>query len=145
MNTFCFGLSHRTAAVDTRERFAIPESALPEALTRLKTMPGLIEGLIVSTCGRTEFYVPESFGTAQLGIFFDSFYRNCRVGDERQLFYLWANRCVHHLLINFWSGLDGSWRNGNLWPGLACLRVCGRSKDDRQTPESTLSKIVLSQ
>jgi glutamyl-tRNA reductase len=37
----CFGLSHQTAAVDLRERFAIPESALPEALARQKTMPGL--------------------------------------------------------------------------------------------------------
>jgi glutamyl-tRNA reductase len=32
MSILCFGLSHQTAAVDVRERFAIPESALPEAL-----------------------------------------------------------------------------------------------------------------
>ena len=34
MSVFCFGLSHQTAAVDVRERFAIPESALPEASAR---------------------------------------------------------------------------------------------------------------
>jgi hypothetical protein len=34
MSIFCFGLSHQTAAVDVRERFAIPESALPEASAR---------------------------------------------------------------------------------------------------------------
>jgi glutamyl-tRNA reductase len=28
MSILCFGLSHQTAAVDVRERFAIPESAL---------------------------------------------------------------------------------------------------------------------
>ena len=41
MSIFCFGLSHRTAAVDVRERFAIPVSALPEALAQLKTIPGV--------------------------------------------------------------------------------------------------------
>jgi glutamyl-tRNA reductase len=44
MSIFCFGLSHQTAAMDVRERFAIAESGLPEALTRLKSMPGLSEG-----------------------------------------------------------------------------------------------------
>src|ERR1700730_6649411 len=29
MSIFCFGLSHQTAAVDVRERLAIPKSALP--------------------------------------------------------------------------------------------------------------------
>src|SRR6266478_3204378 len=81
MSIFCFGLSHQTAAVDVRERFAIPESALPEALARLKTVPGLIEGLIVSTCNRTEFYVTGDF----------------RAGDEMHLFRLCANHCVLHL------------------------------------------------
>src|SRR6267154_2084212 len=56
MSILCFGLSHQTAAVDVRERFAISESALPEALARLKRMPGLTEGLIISTCNRTEIY-----------------------------------------------------------------------------------------
>jgi hypothetical protein len=43
MGIFCFGLSHQTAAVDVRERFVIPGSALPDALMRLKSMPGLDE------------------------------------------------------------------------------------------------------
>ncbi len=61
MSIFCFGVSHQTAAVDVRERFAIPASAISEALARLKTMPGLAEGLILSTCNRTEFYVTGEF------------------------------------------------------------------------------------
>ena len=72
MSLFCFGLSHQTAAVDVRERFAIPESALPEALARLKTMPGLTEGLIVSTCNRTEFYVTGEFRDSSAPAFFES-------------------------------------------------------------------------
>ena len=97
MSIFCFGLSHQTAAIDVRERFAIPESALPEALARLKRMPGLTEGLIVSTCNRTEFYVTGEIGDRSAPAFFESFYRDFQLGDERHLFRLLANHCVRHL------------------------------------------------
>src|SRR6201997_5086873 len=105
MSIFCFGLSHQTAAVDVRERFAIPESALPDALARLKTMPGLAEGLIVSTCNRTEFYVTGEFRDSPAPAFFESFYRNLKTGDEAHLFRLWANQCVRHL-FRVASGLE---------------------------------------
>jgi glutamyl-tRNA reductase len=88
-----------------RERFAIPESALPEALGRLKTMPGLIEGLIVSTCSRTEFYVAGDFRDCPVQDFFESFYRDIRAGEETQLFRLWDSHCVRHL-FQVASGLD---------------------------------------
>ncbi len=97
MNIFCFGLSHQTAAVNVRERFAIPQSALPEALARLKTMPGLTEGLIISTCNRTEFYVTGEFRDTSAPAFFESFYRDFQPGDEAHLFRLRANQCVRHL------------------------------------------------
>jgi glutamyl-tRNA reductase len=105
MSIYCFGLSHQTAAVDVRERFAIPESALPDALARLKTMPGLAEGLIVSTCNRTEFYVTGEFRDSPAPAFFESFYRNLRAGDETHLFRLWANQTVRHL-FRVASGLE---------------------------------------
>jgi glutamyl-tRNA reductase len=105
MSIFCFGLSHQTAAVDVRERFAILESTLPEALGRLKTMPGLIEGLIVSTCSRTEFYVAGDFRNCPAHVFFESFYRDIRAGEERQLFHLRDSHCVRHL-FQVASGLD---------------------------------------
>ena len=102
---FCFGLSHRTAAADVRERFAIPNSALPAALARLKAMPGLTEGLIVSTCNRTEFYVNGKFADILAPIFFERFYRDFRVGDETHLFQLSATHCIRHL-FRVASGLE---------------------------------------
>jgi glutamyl-tRNA reductase len=105
MGIFCFGLSHQTAAVDVRERFAIPESALPDALTRLKSIPGLLEGLIVSTCNRTEFYVTGEFRDSSAPVFFETFYRNLRTGDESHLFRLWSSQCVRHL-FRVVSGLE---------------------------------------
>ena len=97
MTIFCFGLSHQTAPVEVRERFAIPESALSEALARLKTMPGLTEGLILSTCNRTEFYVTGEFRDSSAPAFFGRFYRDVRAGDETHLFSLWADHCLRHL------------------------------------------------
>src|SRR5246127_3876005 len=97
MSIFCFGLSHQTAAVDVRERFAIPVSALPEALARLKTIPGVTEGVIVSTCNRTEFYVTGELADTSAPAFFENFYRDFRPVDERHLFRLRASECVRHL------------------------------------------------
>jgi glutamyl-tRNA reductase len=97
VNIFCFGLSHQTAALDVRERFAFPESALPDALAQLKTVPGLTEGVIVSTCNRTEFYVTGELADSSLPGFFNNFYRDFRAHDERHLFRLCANECVRHL------------------------------------------------
>jgi glutamyl-tRNA reductase len=54
MKLLITGLSHHTAPVEVRERLAFEEKALPEALDRLRTCPGLIEGMILSTCNRVE-------------------------------------------------------------------------------------------
>jgi glutamyl-tRNA reductase len=97
MSIFCFGLSHQTAAVDVRERFAVPVSALPEALAQLKTIPGVTEGVIVSTCNRTEFYVTGELADTSAPAFFGNFYRDFRPMDERHLFRLCASECVRHL------------------------------------------------
>jgi glutamyl-tRNA reductase len=97
MSIFCFGLSHRTAAVDVRERFAIPVSGLPGALAQLKTIPGVTEGVIVSTCNRTEFYVTGELADTSAPAFFGNFYRDFRPMDERYLFRLCADECVRHL------------------------------------------------
>jgi len=56
MNIIAVGLNHRTAPVELRERFAVSESRLPEALARLKRWPGIDEGVILSTCNRVELY-----------------------------------------------------------------------------------------
>src|SRR6201997_4368788 len=105
MSIFCFGLSHQTAAVDVRERFAIPVSALPEALAQLKTIPGVTEGVIVSTCNRTEFYVTGEPADTSAPAFFGNFYRDFRAVDERHLFRLCACECVRHL-FRLASGLE---------------------------------------
>jgi glutamyl-tRNA reductase len=57
MNVICLGLSHRTASVEVRERFAIPEVELGDTIGKLSKLPGIAEAVIVSTCNRVELYV----------------------------------------------------------------------------------------
>ena len=49
------GVNHNTAPVEVREKFAIPESKISDAVSRLAHYPGIEEGMIVSTCNRVEF------------------------------------------------------------------------------------------
>jgi glutamyl-tRNA reductase len=54
MKLLLTGLNHRTAPVEVRERIAFEEHAIPAALASLRKCPGLIEGMILSTCNRVE-------------------------------------------------------------------------------------------
>jgi glutamyl-tRNA reductase len=57
MKLLITGLSHHTAPVEVRERLAFEEKTLPEALNRLCHRPGMVEGMILSTCNRVEVAV----------------------------------------------------------------------------------------
>ncbi|MGH1427676.1 MAG: glutamyl-tRNA reductase [Arenicella sp.] len=56
MSLFSLGISHQTAPVAIRERVAVPDETLREALTDLHRYAKLEETSIVSTCNRTEIY-----------------------------------------------------------------------------------------
>lgn len=57
MRLIVTGLNHRTAPVEVRERLAFEESTLSDALGNLRRRPGLLEGMILSTCNRVEITV----------------------------------------------------------------------------------------
>lgn len=48
------GISHRTAPIDVRERFALPEGAVSDFLRELLERPEVREAFVVSTCNRIE-------------------------------------------------------------------------------------------
>jgi glutamyl-tRNA reductase len=50
------GLSHKTAPVDVREKFAAAADALPEVLARLANRAELAESMLLSTCNRVEVF-----------------------------------------------------------------------------------------
>ena len=57
MHILAIGLNHRTAPVEIREQFEIPESDLEQALLELRQQKSIFENVILSTCNRTEIYV----------------------------------------------------------------------------------------
>ncbi|MBW5447838.1 glutamyl-tRNA reductase [Cohnella sp. CFH 77786] len=56
MHLIAVGLNYRTAPVEIRERFALAEGDTVKALQTLKRTTGILEGVIVATCNRTEIY-----------------------------------------------------------------------------------------
>ena len=50
------GLSHHSAPVTVRERFAFAEARVPEALQAMRTSGAAQEAVILSTCNRVEIY-----------------------------------------------------------------------------------------
>lgn len=56
MHIVVVGLSHKTAPVEIREKLAVPESRMGEALSRLCSYQGVREGVLLSTCNRVEVY-----------------------------------------------------------------------------------------
>ncbi len=56
MYVMVVGLNYRTSPVEIREKFTFQEEEIPVALLQLKRMKSVLEGVIVSTCNRTEIY-----------------------------------------------------------------------------------------
>jgi glutamyl-tRNA reductase len=97
MNIFCFGISHQTANVEVRERFAIPDSALAESLVRLAKIPNIQEGVLLSTCNRTEFYIVTPDARLALEPVLHDFYGSVDRGEIEHIFRLAALPSVRHL------------------------------------------------
>jgi len=58
------GINHTTADVAVREKLAVGEHQLPEALSRLTDINKVAEGAVLSTCNRTEVYAVVDPGVA---------------------------------------------------------------------------------
>lgn len=56
MSIVVVGLSHRSAPVELRERFAFAEEQVPDALRELREAGIATEGVVLSTCNRVEIY-----------------------------------------------------------------------------------------
>ncbi len=54
MNLWTVGLSHHTAPVELREKFAFDSRTMLEACERLRLVDGVTEGFLISTCNRVE-------------------------------------------------------------------------------------------
>ncbi|HEV8375881.1 MAG TPA: glutamyl-tRNA reductase [Candidatus Polarisedimenticolia bacterium] len=67
MGLVLLGLNHRSAPLEVRERLTFPTEGLADALHRLTGLPPFREGMILSTCNRTELLAHAEGGGAQEG------------------------------------------------------------------------------
>src|SRR5712691_10972951 len=52
----CVGLSHKQASIAVREQLAVPAELIDARLRKLKSLPGVREALLLSTCNRVEVF-----------------------------------------------------------------------------------------
>ena len=109
MSVVVIGLSHRSAPVELRERFAFPESNIPAALKQLRESGLVTEGVVLSTCNRVEIYAatalaPDDQFFARVKKFFVEHHAyDGELGDE---LYTFAEPHSLHHLFKVAAGLD---------------------------------------
>jgi glutamyl-tRNA reductase len=105
MKFHLIGVNHKTAPVEVRERLAIPDSRLAEAIRRLASHPGVEEGVILSTCNRVELLAQTRNGTADLRGFLRDYFQLNPTDYESHLYEFHESDAVRHL-FRVTSSLD---------------------------------------
>ena len=109
MSVVVIGLSHRSAPVELRERFAFAGETIPHALQALRDSGLVTEGVVLSTCNRVEIYAatalaPDDQFFARVKKFFVEHHAyDGALGDE---LYTFAEPHSLHHLFKVASGLD---------------------------------------
>lgn len=103
MNFQLIGVNHNSAPVEVRERLAIPEERLPEAIRTLAQQPGVEEAMVLSTCNRVEL-LTSSQGTDLRGFFRIYFGMNPEMLNSH--FYEFNQRDVVRHVFRVASSLD---------------------------------------
>ncbi|HEY2377523.1 MAG TPA: glutamyl-tRNA reductase [Gemmatimonadaceae bacterium] len=98
------GISHQGAALAVREKVAYRPAELVPTLSALRTESGLREGVLLSTCNRTELYAVEGDTDVAPGIWQTL---SSRLGEEASAYgYVRRDRDAISHLFHVASGLD---------------------------------------
>lgn len=99
------GVNHSTTPIEIRERLAVSNDRLFDALSLLREY--VSQGLILSTCNRIEAYsVAESSDSSQPGIDFFKAWANISDADLSPYIYCYQNEAAVRHLFRVASGLD---------------------------------------
>ncbi len=99
------GVNHRSAPLEVRERLAISESKLPEAVQRLAQHPGVDEAMIVSTCNRVELLARSQNGSADLRGFLRDYFQIGPSEVDKHLYEFKDQDAIRHV-FRVTSSLD---------------------------------------
>lgn len=108
MAVHVIGLSHHNAAVDVREKLAVPEAEWNLESARLCDNPNVIEAAVLSTCNRFEVYIAAADGHAAIRETIQALQERSGLDQatlRKSLFILSAEDAVWHLL-RVSAGLD---------------------------------------
>ncbi|MCW8983427.1 MAG: glutamyl-tRNA reductase [Gammaproteobacteria bacterium] len=106
MPIFAFGINHKTAPVEIRERVAFTPERLPEALQQLVKQGNVSEAAILSTCNRTELYCGmHDDDVDQVLSWFHNFHNLSR-DDVEPFFYAHPEKSAVQHMLRVASGLD---------------------------------------
>ena len=97
MNFQLIGVNHKTAPVEVRERLAIPDRKLPEALHHLLHVPGVREAMILCTCNRVEVLAQTTNGNTDLRGFLRQYFSLEPASYEPHLYEYRQNDAVRHV------------------------------------------------
>jgi glutamyl-tRNA reductase len=99
------GVNHHTAPLEVRERLAISEKRLPEAVQKLAEHPGVDEAMIVSTCNRVELLARCKNGGADLRGFIRDFFTADPGAFDKHLYEYKDHEAIRHV-FRVTSSLD---------------------------------------
>lgn len=106
MSLFAFGINHRTAPVEFRERVSFAPDVLPDALRALANCNGVGEAAILSTCNRTDMFLDVRDGSGRAAVDWFRDYHSLTPSDvQRYLYTHGADGAVRHMM-RVASGLD---------------------------------------
>ena len=113
MELVIFGLNHRTAPLEVREKWAFSEAEAREALTKAQDLVSGSENLVLSTCNRTEIFsfIPGSRlngGARNLGDLVEFFqrFKNFRMDGKDSCFYAFHHQEAVLHLFRLAGGLE---------------------------------------
>jgi glutamyl-tRNA reductase len=105
MQIHVVGVNHSTTPIETRERLAVSSAHVSDALSSLRKY--VSQGLILSTCNRTEVYsIPSTGGSSQPGIDFLKDWANISNTDLLPYVYSYHGEAAVRHLFRVASGLD---------------------------------------
>ncbi|GGW75981.1 glutamyl-tRNA reductase [Alteromonas halophila] len=106
MTLLALGINHKTAPVALREKVAFTPDSLVQALSSLKSLEGVSESVIVSTCNRTELYINAEYDCAgELLRWLSAFHQLCDDEIAKNSYVLTQNDAIAHIM-RVASGLD---------------------------------------
>lgn len=100
MNIVVVGLSHKTAAVEIREKVAFAPNQMEKPLREVVALPDITEAVIVSTCNRVEIYATThdiAGGMARLKRFLADYHHLPLETLEQHLYSHHGEEAIRHL------------------------------------------------